>query len=94
LEYIFDTLLALTSYWLLTEIPCCRNNRGECKIGELTIGIGKTIYKVCGHFKPAGKTFSEKLLRNMEKTLDKKADFCYNVDKSQKGLDCKQERII
>jgi len=37
---------------------------------------------------------SEKLLRNMEKELEIGSVFCYNTVKSQKGLDCKQERSI
>jgi hypothetical protein len=30
----------------------------------------------------------------MEKELDNGAVLCYDIDKSQKGLDCKQERRL
>ena len=62
--------------------------------GDITIAVGNTIYTARGFFKPTGKTLSEKLLRNMEKELEIGSDFCYNTVKSQKGLDCKQERSI
>jgi len=97
---IINAILLFTTFWLITKIPCYKNNRGELKLGELpavkdiTITIGNTIYTARGFFKPTGKTLSEKLLRNMEKSLDKENDFCYTIDKSQKGLDCEQERSI
>jgi hypothetical protein len=39
------------------------------KLGDITIAFGNTVYTARGFFKPAGKTLSEKLLRNMEKDL-------------------------
>ena len=98
--YIINTIALFLTAWLITQIPCCRNNRGElniCKLLEskdISITIGNTVYTARGFFKSTGKTLSEKLLRNMEKELDNGAVFCYNGIKSQKGLDCKQERSI
>ena len=93
-QYIINAFAIIITAWFGSKIPYCQNNRGECKIGELTITIGKTVYKVCGAFKPTGKTLNEKLLRNMEKELELDTILCYNISKSQKGLDCKQERSI
>ena len=98
--YIINAIAFFIMAWLITKTPCCRNNRGELNIGklldskEVSITIGNTVYTARGFFKPTGKTLSEKLLRNMEKELDNGAVFCYNGIKSQKGLDCKQERSI
>ena len=73
---------------------CVINNTPKQKLGDITIAFGNTVYTVRGFFKPAGKTLTEKLLRNMEKELEINDEICYNVDISQKGLDCKQERSI
>jgi hypothetical protein len=61
---------------------------------DVKIGSNNTLYTARGFYKPAGKTLSEKLLRNMEKELETDENMCYTVFKSQKGLDCKQERSI
>ena len=73
--YIINAIALFTTAWVIAKIPCCRNNRGELNIGklfeksEVTFTIGNTVYTARGFFKPAGKTLSEKLLRNMEKDL-------------------------
>jgi len=64
------------------------------KLGDITIAVGNTVYTARGFYKLSGKTLSEKLLRNMEKELASSENICYTVIKSQKGLDCKQERSI
>lgn len=98
--YIINTIALFITAWLGRKIPCCQNNRRELSIGKLTsagdvkVTIGNTVYTARGFFKPVGKTLSEKLMRNMEKELEKWPDLSYNLDKSQKGLDCKQERSI
>ena len=45
MEYIFNTFLALTSYWLITRFPCCRDNRGSLDIGKLLEYDDKLIVK-------------------------------------------------
>jgi len=98
--YIINLIALFITAWFGSKIPCCRNNKGTLNIGkfternDITLKIGSTIYTARGFFKPTGKTLSEKLLRNMEKELEKEPIFCYNAVKSQKGLDCKQERSI
>ena len=73
--YIINAIALFIMAWLITKIPCCRNNRGELNIGklleskEVSITIGNTVYTARGFYKPTGKTLSEKLLRNMEKDL-------------------------
>jgi hypothetical protein len=100
-DYILNTLAILITVLLAREIPCLQNNRGELDIGKLTgrkdditLAVGSTVYTARGFYKSAGRTLSEKLLRNMEKELDNESAICYTVDKSQKGLDCKRERSI
>ena len=99
-EYLVNTITLFVTAWLVSKTPCCRNNKGTLNIGkfternDITLKIGSTIYTARGFFKSTGKTLSEKLMRNMEKELEKEPIFCYNIDKSQKGLDCKQERSI
>jgi hypothetical protein len=63
-------------------------------VPDVKIGSGNTIYTARGFYKSTGKTLSEKLLRNMEKELETDENMCYTIFKSQKGLDCKQERSI
>jgi hypothetical protein len=98
--YIINAIVLFIAAGILFRIPCCRNNRGSLVIGKLTVPkdvtvtIGNTVYTARGFYKSTGKTLSEKLLRNMEKELETDIISCYNIDKSQKGLDCKQERSI
>ena len=73
--YIINAISLFITAWIITKIPCCQNNRGELNIGKLleksdvTLTIGNTVYTARGFFKPAGKTLSDKLLRNMQKDL-------------------------
>ena len=92
IEFIFNAISILLTAYFVSQITCCRDNRGEANIGELVelaVTVGNTIYKVRGHFKSAGGTASDKFLRIMEKSLAKDEVSCYNGIKSQKGLDCK-----
>jgi len=98
--YFINSFALFITSWLFSKSPCCRNKRGSLNIESLlepmdiTVKIGSTVYTARGFFKPKGKTLSEKLLRNMEKELEKDENLCYSIIKSQKGLDCKQERSI
>jgi hypothetical protein len=98
--YVINALALFITAWLITKIPCCQNNRGSLTIGkkaetgDVIITSGNTIYTARGFFKSTGMTLPEKLLRNMEKELEKDENMCYTIFKSQKGLDCKQERSI
>ena len=99
-EYFINAIALIITAGILFRIPCCRNNRGELRLGKLTennditVTIGSTVYTARGFFKPTGKSLPEKLLRNMQKELENRENLCYTIIKSQKGLDCKQERSI
>ena len=99
-EYFINAIALIITAGILFRIPCCRNNRGELRLGKLTanndvtVTIGNTTYTARGFYKTTGKSLPEKLLRNMQKELEIGSEICYNIDKSQKGLDCKQERSI